>query len=293
MTLAGKVAVVAGSSRGIGLAVAHALASRGASVVVNGRDSAAVAQAVAEITEGGGVATGVVGAAGDDGVVDEMVSVALDRFGALDIAINCAGIAEPASSTVLTITPAEFRAQIDAHLVSSYHVLHSAGRYFADQQSGSIVLTGSAASTGIFGGSGYPAGKGGVNALALAAGADLREFGVRVNVVMPGARSRLSTGDEYTSHIEELHRRGLLDAAIRDAALDPAPAEYVAALYVYLASDQASSITEKIYTASGGFIGRYDPPTPAFVAYRDHKDSPPYTQEELAELLGEPPLLAE
>lgn len=285
MTLAGKVAVVAGASRGIGLAVTYALAGRGVSVVVNGRDPDAVAETVTEITGGGGFAVGVVGSAADDGVAETMVTAALDHFGALDIAVNCAGIAEPVSSTVLTITPTQFREQIEAHLVSSYQLLHSAGKHFADQRSGAIVLTGSAASTGIFGGSGYPAGKGGVNALALAAGADLREFGVRVNVVMPGARSRLSTGDEYISHIEELHRRGLLDAAIRDAALDPAPAEYVAALYVYLASDRAASTTGQIYTASGGFIGRYDSATPKLVAYRDHRSSPPYTQDELAEVL--------
>ncbi|NMO02141.1 SDR family oxidoreductase [Gordonia sp. TBRC 11910] len=285
MTLAGKVAVVAGASRGIGLAVTYALAGRGVSVVVNGRDPDAVAETVTEITGGGGFAVGVVGSAADDGVAETMVTAALDHFGALDIAVNCAGIAEPDSSTVLTITPTQFREQIEAHLVSSYQLLHSAGKHFADQRSGAIVLTGSAASTGIFGGSGYPAGKGGVNALALAAGADLREFGVRVNVVMPGARSRLSTGAEYISHIEELHRRGLLDAAIRDAALDPAPAEYVAALYVYLASDRAASTTGQIYTASGGFIGRYDAATPKLVAYRDHRSSPPYTQDELAEVL--------
>ncbi|MFW0788825.1 SDR family NAD(P)-dependent oxidoreductase [Gordonia sp. CPCC 205333] len=286
MSLAGKVAIVAGASRGIGLAVAHALAGRGVSVVVNGRDEDAVSHTVAEITGGGGFAAGVVGSVADDGVADELVAVAMTRFGALDIAINCAGIAEPVSSTVLTITPPQFREQLDAHLVSSYQLLHSAGKHFAEQRSGAVVLTGSAASTGVFGGSGYPAGKGGVNALALAAGADLREFGVRVNVVMPGARSRLSSGDDYISHIEELHRRGLLDTTVRDAALDPAPAEYVAALYVYLASDRAAAITEQIFTASGGFIGRYEQSAPTLVAYRDHRDAPPYTQDELAELLS-------
>lgn len=275
--------MIAGASRGIGLAVAHALASRGVSVVVNGRDAAAVDAAVNEIVGSGGTAIGVVGSASVDGVADEMVSVALETFGALDIAINCAGIAEPASSTVLSITAAEFREQLEAHLVSSFQVCHSAGRHFAAQRRGSIVLTGSAASTGIFGGSGYPAGKGGVNSLALAAAAELREVGVRVNVVMPGARSRLSTGDEYVAHIEQLHRRGLLTEVVRDAALDPAPAEYVAALYVYLSGCES---TGQIYTASGGFIGRYDAANPTLVAYRDHNDSPPYSQHELSELLG-------
>lgn len=286
MTLTGRVAVIAGASRGIGLSVAYALAGRGVSVVVNGQVRDAVEQTVGEINGGGGFAAGVVGSAADDGVVDEMVAVALERYGALDIAINCAGIAEPPSSTVLTMDPVQFRAQLEAHLVSSYQLLHSAGKHFVEQRSGAVVLTGSAASTGMFGGSGYPAAKGGVNALGLAAAADLREFGVRVNVVMPGARSRLSTGTEYVRHIEELHSRGLLDAAVRDAALDPAPPQHVAALYAYLAGDQAASITGQIFAASGGFIGRYDPPALTIVAYRGHHDEPPYTQDELADLLG-------
>lgn len=284
--LGGRVAVIAGSTRGIGLAVAYALAGQGVSVVVNGRDADALEETVAEIRGGGGQVVGVRGSAGDDGVAQQMVDAALTEFGALDIAINCAGIAEPAGSTVLTITPDEFRAQVDAHLMSAFHLLQAAGRVFVEQGSGSIVLTGSAASLGMFGGSGYPAAKGGVNALALAAASDLAEHRVRVNVVMPGARSRLSTGEDYVAHIEGLHRRGILDDLTRDAALDPAPPEYVAPLYVFLASDAADHLTGNIFSAAGGFIGRFEAQQAGFIAYRDHKDTSPYSLGELAELLG-------
>ncbi|MFW0783919.1 SDR family oxidoreductase [Gordonia sp. CPCC 206044] len=285
-SLSGRVAVVAGATRGIGLAVTYALAGAGVSVVVNGRDPGAVEETVTEIRGGGGYAIGVVGSAGDDGVAQQMVDTALREFGALDIAINCAGIAEPTGSTVLSITPDEFREQVDAHLMSAFHLTQAAGRVFVEQESGSIVLTGSAASLGMFGGSGYPAAKGGVNALALAAGADLADHGVRVNVVMPGAKSRLSSGDDYVAHIEGLHRRGILDDLTRDAALAPAPPEYVAALYVFLASDAASQLSGQIFTAAGGFIGRYEPQQPTFIAYRDHNDTGPYTLTELSELLA-------
>ncbi|MEO9327822.1 SDR family NAD(P)-dependent oxidoreductase [Gordonia aurantiaca] len=284
--LGGRVAVIAGATRGIGLAVAYALSGQGVSVVVNGRDKAAVDDTVEEIRGGGGYAVGVCGSAGDDGVAQQMVDTALGVFGALDIAINCAGIAEPPGSTVLTITPDEFRAQLDAHLMSAFHLVRAAGRVFVEQGAGSIVLTGSAASLGMFGGSGYPAAKGGVNALALAVAADLAEHHVRVNVVMPGARSRLSTGDDYVAHIEGLHRRGILDDQTRDAALDPAPPEYVAPLYVFLASDAAQHINGQVFSAAGGFIGRFESQQASFIAYRDHRDSSPYSLVELAELLG-------
>ncbi|GED99327.1 SDR family NAD(P)-dependent oxidoreductase [Gordonia crocea] len=284
--LVGRVAVVAGATRGIGLSVAYALSGAGASVVVNGRDPVAVDAAVDEIVGGGGAAVGVVGSAADPGVAESMVRTAVERFGALDIAVNCAGIAEPPGSTVLTITREEFRAQLDAHLVSAFELTQAAGRVMAEQESGSIVLTGSAAAYGMFGGSGYPAAKGGVTSLTLAAAADLRSVGVRVNAVLPGARSRLSTGDDYVRHIESLHERGILDDGLREVALDPAPAEYVAPLYVFLAGDRASGVSGQIFSASGGFIGRYDEAQPTFIAYRDHKDSAPYSLDELAALLA-------
>jgi len=284
--LVGRVAVVAGATRGIGLSVAYALSGAGASVVVNGRDPVAVDAAVDEIVGGGGAAVGVVGSAADPGVAESMVRTAVERFGALDIAVNCAGIAEPPGSTVLTITREEFRAQLDAHLVSAFELTQAAGRVMAEQESGSIVLTGSAAAYGMFGGSGYPAAKGGVTSLTLAAAADLRSVGVRVNAVLPGARSRLSTGDDYVRHIESLHERGILDDGLREVALDPAPAEYVASLYAFLAGDRASGVSGQIFSASGGFIGRYDEAQPTFIAYRDHKDSAPYSLDELAALLA-------
>lgn len=284
--LTGRVAVVAGGTRGIGHAVARALAAAGAAVVVNGRSEAAVDTAVAEIRAAGGSVLGFAGSAGDEGVAAGLVAAARAEFGALDIAVNCAGIAEPPAATVLTITPAEFREQLDAHLMSAFHLTQAAGRVFVAQGSGSLVLTGSAAALGTFGGSGYPAAKGGVNALVLACASEFAAAGARINVVMPGARSRLSTGPDYEAHIERLHRSGVLDELTRDAALDPAPPEYVAALYVHLASDAARAINGRIFTAAGGFIGRYDAHRPALVAYRDHHDSPPYSAAELTGLLS-------
>ena len=279
-------AVITGGVSGLGLAVAEHLVAAGAKVAlfdVNDDKGAAAVGAMGEasarywktdVTDEAGVAANM--------------AAARDFLGGLNAAVNCAGIAEPPGSTVLTIASDEFREQIDAHLMSAFHLLQAAGRVFVEQGSGSVVLTGSAASLGMFGGSGYPAAKGGVNALALAAAADLRDHHVRVNVVMPGAKSRLSSGDDYVAHIEGLHRRGILDDPTRDAALDPAPPEYVAPLYVFLASDAAEHITGEIFSAAGGFIGRFESQQASFVAYRDHKGTSPYSLDELAGILAGP-----
>lgn len=277
--------MVAGSSRGIGFAVAKALVAEGVSVVVNGRDADVARAAADELIAAGGSAVAVPGDVADDAVAQEMIDAAVLAYGGVDVVINCAGAAEPVGSSILTMTTREFFAQLDAHLVSSFELVRAAAPLMVERGSGSIVLTGSAASAGIFGGTGYPAGKGGVNSLALALAADLRPHGIRVNVVCPGGRTRLSTGEEYRAHINDLHERGLLDAGTRDLALDPAPPEYVAPLYAYLAGDLASAVTGEIFSASGGFIGRYPPFQPEFVAYRGHDDQPPYTVAELADIV--------
>ena len=119
----------------------------------------------------------------------------------------------------------------------------------------------------------------------MAIAAELKEHGVRANVICPGAKTRLSTGAEYEAHIIGLNARGLLDEVSMQAALDAPPPEYVAPMYAYLASDLARDVTGQIFIAAGGFVGRFDRPTPSLLAYRDHNDSPPWTVDQIHELI--------
>jgi 3-oxoacyl-[acyl-carrier protein] reductase len=284
--LAGRGVVVSGGSRGVGRAVAELLCDLGAGVVVNGRDPDAVAETVAAIAASGGRATAVIGAAGDERVAENLIGECTSAFGRLDVLINCAGIAEPAGSSILTITPAEFNGLMSAHVGTAFHTCRVAARVMAAQGHGSIINTGSVAFLGDYGGTGYPAGKGAVNALTVAIAAELKSFGVRANVVCPGARTRLSTGAEYERHIADLHRRGLLDEVTMRASLDSAPAAYVAPLYAYLASDLARDVTGQIFVAAGGFVGRFDRPAPSLLGYRDHHEAGPWEIPDLHKMIG-------
>jgi NAD(P)-dependent dehydrogenase (short-subunit alcohol dehydrogenase family) len=283
--LEGRAVVVSGSSRGIGRAVAAALAAEGAAVVVNGRDAAVVEAAAAELRADGARVAAVVGSAADEGVAAQLVAAAVDGFGRLDAVVNCAGTAEPPGSSILSVSHDEWRQLLDAHVTSAFAVCRAAAPALVAQGHGSIVNTSSFAFTGMFGGTGYPAGKGAVNSLTMALAAELAEHGVRANVVCPGARTRLSTGDGFERSILELHRRGLLDDGMRDAALAPAPPEYVAQLYVFLVSDLAAGVSGEVLAGAGCFIGRYARPEPAFVAWRDHGSNPPWTPAEIGEAL--------
>ncbi|MEH3130452.1 MAG: SDR family NAD(P)-dependent oxidoreductase [Mycolicibacterium neoaurum] len=266
-----------GGTRGVGLAVAELLAAQGAHVVVNGRDPDAVTETADRIS-----GVGVPGSPADPEVADALVGRCVDEFGRIDTLINCAGTAEPAGSSILNVTSAQFRDLLDAHLLTTFETCRAAAPHMVRQRSGAIVNTSSFAFLGDYGGTGYPAGKGGVNSLTLAIAAELAEHGVRANVVCPGARTRLSTGTDYERHIVELNRRGLLDDVSMQGALDAGPPEYVAPTYAYLAGNLADHITGQIFIAAGGFVGRFDRQQPGFVAYRDHHDAPPWTVEEIA-----------
>ncbi len=285
--LAGRGAIVVGGSRGVGRAVARLLAALGAGVVVNGRDADAVSEVVCDIVRAGDSAIGFAGSPADADTAEALLGAAADEFSRVDVLINCAGIAEPPGSSILTITGDEFRELLDSHLSTTFFTCRAAAPRMVDQGSGTIVNTSSFAFLGDYGGTGYPAGKGAVNALTLAIAAELNEHGVRANVVCPGARTRLSSGPEYEQHIRSLNRRGLLDDASTYGALDVAAPEYVAPLYAYLASDLAAGITGQIFAGAGGFVGRFGRPAPALLGYRDHRSAQPWTLAELHAMIGD------
>ena len=253
------------------------LAEQGAGVVLNGRDSDTAIEAAEQIP--GAVA--YAGSPADPDVADALIDRCTSEFGRIDILVNCAGNPGLAGESILNVTSNLFHDLIDAHLVTTFETCRAAATKMVAQGGGSIINTSSFAFLGDYGGTGYPAGKGGVNGLTLAIAAELKEHGVRANVVCPGAKTRLSTGPEYEDHIVGLHRRGLLDEISTQAALDAPPPEYAAPMYAYLAGDQAKGVTGQIFIAAGGFVGRFERPTPTVLTYRDHSDSPPWTVEEL------------
>jgi NAD(P)-dependent dehydrogenase (short-subunit alcohol dehydrogenase family) len=214
-----------------------------------------------------------------------LIDACVQEFGRIDILVNCAGTAGLASESILNVTSQQFRDLVDAHLGTTFETCRSAAPKMVEQGGGSIINTSSFAYLGDYGGTGYPAGKGGVNGLTMAIAAELKEHGVRANVVCPGAKTRLSTGTEYEDHITALNRRGLLDDVSMQAALDAPPPEYVAPTYAYLASDLARNVTGQIFIAAGGFVGRFDRQTPSILGYRDHRDTPPWSLDELHGLI--------
>lgn len=284
--LAGRAAIVAGGSRGIGRAVAIELARQGASVVVNGRDTTPVQEVVGRIANQGGSALACAGSATDFQFARNLVGACAEHFGAVDVLVNCVGMAEPEGSSILDLAEADWRELLDVHLTSAFNTCRHAAPLMRAQGRGAIINTGSHSFLGMYGGTGYPAGKGGTTSLTLAIAAELAECGVRANVVCPGARTRLSEGTAYENRIQGLHARGILTEGMRDASLAPGEPEEVAPMYAFLASDLAAGITGRIFSAAGGYVGLRELGQESPLGFRNVAADGPWCLEDLAGVMG-------
>lgn len=122
--LQGKVALISGSGRGIGRALALKLASEGAHVVVNDLDEAPAAEVVETIRKAGGQAVACVGSVTADGFADKFVGMAMDKFGGLDIIVNNAGYTW--DSVIQKMSDEQFQTMLDVHLVAPFRILRAA-----------------------------------------------------------------------------------------------------------------------------------------------------------------------
>jgi 3-oxoacyl-[acyl-carrier protein] reductase len=122
--LKGKIALVSGSGRGIGRAIALKLASEGAHVVINDLDAEPGDAVVDEIKAAGGEAVAVNGSVTEPGFADRFVGAAIERFGGLDIIVNNAGYTW--DSTIQKMTDEQFQAMLDVHLVAPFRIMRAA-----------------------------------------------------------------------------------------------------------------------------------------------------------------------
>jgi NAD(P)-dependent dehydrogenase (short-subunit alcohol dehydrogenase family) len=194
----GKVAIVTGGTRGIGLAIARALASSGARVVITGRDEARLAQAAQTIQTESAASDAVAAVRADvrryeD--VERVIMGATARFGGLDVVVNNAGVGVFAD--VLEMTPDRWRDVIDTNLTGVYYMCHAALPHLRTRGGGSIINISSLAGKNAFaGGAAYCASKSGLNAFSEALMQEVRYDNIRVSYVMPGSVATSFSGDE-------------------------------------------------------------------------------------------------
>jgi len=178
------VAIITGGTRGIGLAIASALAGRGVRLVLNGRNADAdVEKALADLRKKTEVEF-ISGDAADPAVADKLVAEAKSRFGRLDYLVPAAGGAH--NGTILSHTPESWEAAFRIHVHAIFHIFRAAHPLLAER-GGSVLLIGSAAGRrGVPAAIAYATVKGALPNLARALARDHAAEGIRVNVIEPG-----------------------------------------------------------------------------------------------------------
>ena len=193
--LAGKVAIVTGGGRGIGRGEALLLAEEGAAVVVNdlggnpdgtGHDGGPADEVVAEIKAKGGRAVASYDNVAEMAGGENMVKIALDTFGRLDIVVNNAGILR--DRMVFNMSEEEWDLVVDVHLKGHFTTTKAAGVIFRQQRSGRIINTSSTSGLGSMGQANYSAAKEGIVGLTRTVARDLGRYGVTCNAIRPTDR---------------------------------------------------------------------------------------------------------
>jgi NAD(P)-dependent dehydrogenase (short-subunit alcohol dehydrogenase family) len=250
MTLAGRVALVTGGSRGIGRAIAIALAEDGADVAVNyRRDEAAAKETVAAIEQLGRRARAYAAAVESPEEARRMVEAALADFGFVDILVNNAGIASRGQSVAKT-DPAELERVVRVHALAPHLLCQLVLPSMRGRPRGDIVMISSVATLHHDpGGAPYSMGKAAMEALAFTLSKEVKKQGIRVNVVAPGLVEtemgrRLM---KATAGIDDLRK---LDAAMPFGRI--CQPEDVANVVRWLVSERASYITGEKINVYGG-----------------------------------------
>jgi len=245
--LGGKVALVTGASRGLGRAIALALAAQGADLAINYRDNADAAEAVAaEARESGRKASVIKGdtSAGRE-ACEAIVKAALDAFGRVDILVNNAGITR--DNLLMRMDADEWSAVLDTNLSGPFWMTRAIARPMVKARSGRIINMSSAAGRmGNPGQANYAAAKAGLIGLTKTTARELASRGITCNALAPGLiETDLTAG---------------MPAAATEAIKSLTPMGYVgsvadvAAAAVYLASDEARYVTGQVLGIDGGMV---------------------------------------
>jgi NAD(P)-dependent dehydrogenase (short-subunit alcohol dehydrogenase family) len=245
---AGKVAIVTGSSSGIGLATAQRLAREGALVVVNGRRAPLVEEAAAAIVAAGGEAIAVAADVSDPTSVARLVDEAVATYGSLDVLVNNAGGPQVVASEDLGWP--EWQRLIETHLGGAFLTAQAAGRRMLAQGSGVIVnVTSVFGHVGMPGRAAYCSAKHGLEGLTKVLASEWGPRGVRVCSVAPGYVA--------TALVDENIARGAVDPDQiegRTPAGRMAAPDEVAAAIAYLASPEAGFAVGPALTLDGGWM---------------------------------------
>jgi 3-oxoacyl-[acyl-carrier protein] reductase len=245
--LKGKVAVITGSSRGIGRAVALAYAKEGASVVVNYiSNREAAGEVVAAIREMGSRAVAFRLDVAQASEAEALVQKAVDEFGGIDILVNNAGFSRPAM--LLKMSEDQWDEVLDVHLKGTFFCTQSAARHMTQQEGGKIInVTSVAGIVGTVGQINYSTAKGGLISFTKSAARELAPYHICVNVISLGI---VATDMTEKIRTDEKLREIYINRILLKRFAEP---DDICPAFVFLGSDESNYITGQLLCVDGGY----------------------------------------
>ncbi len=254
--LEGKVAIVTGAGRGIGRAVAHALADQGAAVIVadigtsvegQGTDQSVAQKVVDEIKAKGGRASANTGDVGDFQQAEALIRQAIDEYGGLDILVNVAGFLR--ERMVFNMTEDEWDSVVRVHMKGTFNTSHFASIHWRTERKGGYRLINFSSSAAISGSAGQPnyaAAKGGIIAFTKSCANALARYGVVANSIAPFASTRMN--DRTLNNIEATRAGNPPSETAAGTERDPA---HIGTAVAFLCTDAASNVSGRVISLTG------------------------------------------